>query len=254
MSCSSSSVSSSSSTSSSSVSSSSVSYSVSLCSLSSTSISSSSSLSFSSSFSVRSISLSFSVSSPSFSTAFSSTLAVSSIAASLFVAGLRIGMLHGSIKFGSNVKASSLSLSKFNSSRKFEEFGRYGLIRLIEIFYKINVKYRYIIFRLRIVGRVTTGILCLVPRRTTIVTPQNRAPATARESIGLYLRLVSLLAAMGSAATYLAYLDPLVHRFEPKLFPTDYCSTTNPCRWMPLLERVSEIENGCIFKLDCDGN
>ncbi|KYN27484.1 hypothetical protein ALC57_03124 [Trachymyrmex cornetzi] len=122
MSCSSSSVSSSSSTSSSSVSSSSVSYSVSLCSLSSTSISSSSSLSFSSSFSVRSTSLSFSVSSPSFSTAFSSTLVVSSIAASLFVAGLRIGMLHGSIKFGSNVKASSLSLSRFNSSRLLSRF------------------------------------------------------------------------------------------------------------------------------------
>ncbi|KYM81409.1 hypothetical protein ALC53_08177 [Atta colombica] len=64
-------------------------------------------------------------------------------------------------------------------------------------------------------------------------------------------RLVLLLAAMGSAATYLAYLDPLAHRFKPKLFPTDYCSTTNPCRWMPLLKRVSEIENGCIFKLDC---
>ncbi|KYQ54557.1 hypothetical protein ALC60_06581 [Trachymyrmex zeteki] len=199
MSCSSSSVSSSSSTSSSSVSSSSVSYSVSLCSLSSTSISSSSSLSFSSSFSVRSTSLSFSVSSPSFSTAFSSTLAVSSIAASLFVAGLRIGMLHGSIKFGSNVKASSLSLSRFNSSRSFK-----------------------------------------TPRK--------------EESILIVSFKRSLLAAMGSAATYFAYLDPLAHRFEPKLFPTDYCSTTNPCRWMPFLERVSEIEIGCIFKSDCGGN
>lgn len=43
---------------------------------------------------------------------------------------------------------------------------------------------------------------------------------------------VSLLAAMGSAATYLAYLDPLAHRFEPKLFPSDYCSTNQPSPWL----------------------
>ncbi|KYM94913.1 hypothetical protein ALC62_14508, partial [Cyphomyrmex costatus] len=84
-----------------------------------------------------------------------------------------------------------------------------------------------------------------VLRRTTIVTPQNHAPAISErkyfsdqsfkiphkeESILIVRRLVSLLAAMGSAATYLAYLDPLAHRFKPKLFPSDYCSTTNPCQ------------------------
>jgi len=61
---------------------------------------------------------------------------------------------------------------------------------------------------------------------------------------------VSLLAAMGFAATYLAYLDPLAHRFEPKLFPSDYCSTTNPLPLIPLLERVFKIEIERIFKSD----
>jgi len=42
------------------------------------------------------------------------------------------------------------------------KIGRYGLIRLIEIFYKIGIKYRYIIFRVRIIGRIIIGILCLV--------------------------------------------------------------------------------------------
>ena len=42
------------------------------------------------------------------------------------------------------------------------KIGRYGLIRLIEIFYKVGVKYGYIIFRVGIIGRVIVRILCLV--------------------------------------------------------------------------------------------
>jgi len=42
------------------------------------------------------------------------------------------------------------------------KIGRYGLIRLIEIFYKVRVKYRYIIFRIGIIGRIIIRILCLV--------------------------------------------------------------------------------------------
>jgi len=40
--------------------------------------------------------------------------------------------------------------------------GRYGLIRLIQIYYKVGVKYGYIIFRVRIIGRIIMGILCLI--------------------------------------------------------------------------------------------
>jgi len=36
------------------------------------------------------------------------------------------------------------------------------LIRLIEMYYKIRVKYGYIIFRVRVIGRIITEILCLV--------------------------------------------------------------------------------------------
>jgi len=42
------------------------------------------------------------------------------------------------------------------------KIGRYGLIRLIEIYYKVGVKYGYIIFRIRIIGRIIVGILCVI--------------------------------------------------------------------------------------------
>lgn len=42
------------------------------------------------------------------------------------------------------------------------KIGSYGLIRLIELFIFINIKFNYIIFRLRIVGRFVVGILCLI--------------------------------------------------------------------------------------------
>jgi len=42
------------------------------------------------------------------------------------------------------------------------KIGRYGLIRLIEIFYKVGAKYGYIIFRIGIIGRIIIRILCLV--------------------------------------------------------------------------------------------
>lgn len=42
------------------------------------------------------------------------------------------------------------------------KIGRYGLIRMLEIFVKSRVKYNYLIFRVRIIGRVLVGIVCLV--------------------------------------------------------------------------------------------
>lgn len=39
--------------------------------------------------------------------------------------------------------------------------GRYGLIRLMEIFIYMNIKFNYLIFSLRIVGRLMIGVLCL---------------------------------------------------------------------------------------------
>lgn len=42
------------------------------------------------------------------------------------------------------------------------KMGRYGLIRMLEIFIKSSVKYNYLIFRVRIVGRMLVGIVCLV--------------------------------------------------------------------------------------------
>lgn len=42
------------------------------------------------------------------------------------------------------------------------KIGRYGLIRMLEIFIKSRVKYNYLIFRIRIVGRILVGIVCLV--------------------------------------------------------------------------------------------
>jgi len=38
----------------------------------------------------------------------------------------------------------------------------YGLIRLIEIYYKLGVKYEYIIFRVKITGKIIVGISCLI--------------------------------------------------------------------------------------------
>ena len=40
--------------------------------------------------------------------------------------------------------------------------GRYGIIRLIEIYYKVRVKYGYIIFRVKITGKIIMGISYLV--------------------------------------------------------------------------------------------
>lgn len=42
------------------------------------------------------------------------------------------------------------------------KIGRYGLIRILEIFIKSRVKYNYLIFRVRIVGSILIGIVCLV--------------------------------------------------------------------------------------------
>lgn len=42
------------------------------------------------------------------------------------------------------------------------KIGRYGLIRMLEIFIKSRVKYNYLIFRIRIIGRVLVGMVCLV--------------------------------------------------------------------------------------------
>lgn len=42
------------------------------------------------------------------------------------------------------------------------KIGRYGLIRILEIFIKRRIKYNYLIFRVRIVGRILVGIVCLV--------------------------------------------------------------------------------------------
>lgn len=42
------------------------------------------------------------------------------------------------------------------------KMGRYGLIRILEIFIKSSIKYNYLIFRIRIVGRILVGIVCLV--------------------------------------------------------------------------------------------
>lgn len=42
------------------------------------------------------------------------------------------------------------------------KIGRYGLIRMLEIFIKSRVKYNYLIFRIRIIGRTLVGVVCLV--------------------------------------------------------------------------------------------
>nr|ATW72788.1 NADH dehydrogenase subunit 4 [Atta sexdens rubropilosa] len=42
------------------------------------------------------------------------------------------------------------------------KMGSYGLIRLMEMFYKIGIKYSYIIFSVSIIGSIIIGILCLV--------------------------------------------------------------------------------------------
>lgn len=42
------------------------------------------------------------------------------------------------------------------------KIGRYGLIRILEIFIKSRIKYNYLIFRVRIIGRVLVGIVCLI--------------------------------------------------------------------------------------------
>lgn len=42
------------------------------------------------------------------------------------------------------------------------KIGGYGLIRLLEIYYKVRMKYNYLIFRVRIIGGIMVGVLCLV--------------------------------------------------------------------------------------------
>lgn len=42
------------------------------------------------------------------------------------------------------------------------KIGRYGLIRILEIFIKSRVKYNYFIFSIRIVGRILVGMVCLI--------------------------------------------------------------------------------------------
>ena len=42
------------------------------------------------------------------------------------------------------------------------KIGRYGLIRILEMFVKRRIKYNYIIFSVRIIGRVVVGLVCLV--------------------------------------------------------------------------------------------
>lgn len=42
------------------------------------------------------------------------------------------------------------------------KIGSYGLIRILEIFIKSRIKYNYLIFRVRIIGRMLVGIVCLV--------------------------------------------------------------------------------------------
>lgn len=42
------------------------------------------------------------------------------------------------------------------------KIGGYGLIRLREVFFKVVVKYRYLILRIRLVGAILTGIVTLI--------------------------------------------------------------------------------------------
>lgn len=42
------------------------------------------------------------------------------------------------------------------------KIGRYGLIRILEIFIKSSIKYNYLIFSVRIIGRILVGVVCLV--------------------------------------------------------------------------------------------
>jgi len=42
------------------------------------------------------------------------------------------------------------------------KIGRYGIIRLLEIFFKIVNNYRYIVFRIRIIGRLLIRLRCMV--------------------------------------------------------------------------------------------
>jgi len=42
------------------------------------------------------------------------------------------------------------------------KIGRYGIIRLVEIFFKIVINYSYLIFRVRIIGRLLIRMRCLV--------------------------------------------------------------------------------------------
>jgi len=42
------------------------------------------------------------------------------------------------------------------------KIGRYGIIRLVEIFFKIVINYRYLIFRVRVIGRFLVSLGCLV--------------------------------------------------------------------------------------------
>lgn len=42
------------------------------------------------------------------------------------------------------------------------KIGRYGLVRMLEIFVKGRIKYNYLIFRIGVVGRILVGLVCLV--------------------------------------------------------------------------------------------
>jgi len=42
------------------------------------------------------------------------------------------------------------------------KIGRYGIIRLLEIFFKVVINYRYLIFSVRIIGRLLVRLRCLI--------------------------------------------------------------------------------------------
>ena len=48
------------------------------------------------------------------------------------------------------------------------KMGRYGLIRLIEVYYKIRIKYEYIIFSVGIVSSIIVGILVQIDIKSIV--------------------------------------------------------------------------------------
>ncbi|KYN18344.1 NADH-ubiquinone oxidoreductase chain 4, partial [Trachymyrmex cornetzi] len=42
------------------------------------------------------------------------------------------------------------------------KIGSYGLVRFIEVFYRVRLRYSWVIFSRRIVGRIIVRVLCLV--------------------------------------------------------------------------------------------